>query len=110
MARPASPAGEVVVCYRPIPNCRPLARDPGIYYLHRRSAASFRERQPLNYLDGTVRADPRLAGAAALTPLTRRVPHRNDASTIFCIRRLVAQAIRENSLVEQWDIPALHAE
>jgi hypothetical protein len=24
--------------------------------------------------------------------------------------RLVAQAIRENSLVEQWDIPALHAE
>jgi len=26
------------------------------------------------------------------------------------IRRLVAQAIRENSLVEQWDIPALHAE
>jgi hypothetical protein len=26
------------------------------------------------------------------------------------IRRLGAQAIRENSLVEQWDIPALHAE
>jgi hypothetical protein len=30
--------------------------------------------------------------------------------TLQRIRRLVAPAIRENSLVEQWDIPAPHTE